>query len=419
MLKRILIFSLPIIFLLSLIGCNKESFNEGIIISKEDIQSHIKSADMLYDLVSSKADADVIKAYDTTKELYRLQNDISYKDNYIYKNALTLEESSAIISCHGLIQGELNYNALNNFKTVLHNKENYTAENQVILYLAENYYKNTDFSEYTQIMKRSSNDAFLNESKQQFKNLPEDIRKELDKINNDSLFNIEISMWEKKDIKNIMPYLDMYMDFNHLISRNISLKEEIDKLSMELLDPNSSNYGNVSYMIKKTAEILDSYKLDIEEYDGFKNLAIDIITLGIDERITKSFDIGKTVGKIVKGEFDLGDYAQEQISSKLSPAIKAPFYIAGSIGNFLNNHFTNEELAAQFSIAYIFGNDINTSNIIDVTDIVEADVTDIHKINLIDNIGNALNTELNGTIGIATNEQVQDLFKLVNELKGL
>ena len=138
-------------------------------------------------------------------------------------------------------------------------------------------------------------------------------------------------MWEKKDIKNIMPYLDMYMDFNHLISRNISLKEEIDKLSMELLNPNSSNYGNVSYMIKKTAEILDSYKLDIEEYDGFKNLAINIITLGIDERITKSFDIGKTVGKIVKGEFDLGDYAQEQISSKLSPAIKAPFYIAGSI----------------------------------------------------------------------------------------
>ena len=56
---------------------------------------------------------------------------------------------------------------------------------------------------------------------------------------------------------------------------------------------------------------------------------------------------------------------------------------------------------------------------IDVTDIVEADVTDIHKINLIDNIGNAYNTELNGTIGIATNEQVQDLFKLVNELKGL
>ena len=37
---------------------------------------------MLYDLVSSKADADVIKAYDTTKELYRLQHDISYKDNY-------------------------------------------------------------------------------------------------------------------------------------------------------------------------------------------------------------------------------------------------------------------------------------------------------------------------------------------------
>ena len=226
-------------------------------------------------------------------------------------------------------------------------------------------------------------------------------------------------MWEKKDIKNIMPYLDMYMDFNNLISRNISLKGDMDKLSMELLDPNSSNYGNVSYMIKKTAEILDSYKLDIEEYDGFENLLIDIITLGIDENITKSFDIGKTAGEIVKGEFDLGDYAQEQVFSKLSHAIKVPFYIAGSIGNFLNNHFTNEELAAQFSMAYIFGNDINTSDVIDITDIVEADVTDIHKINLIDNIGNSLNTELNGTIGIATDEQLQDLFKLVNELKGL
>lgn len=70
-------------------------------------------------------------------------------------------------------------------------------------------------------------------------------------------------------------------------------------------------------------------------------------------------------------------------------------------------------------MAYIFGNDINTSDVIDITDIVEADVTDIHKINLIDNIGNSLNTELNGTIGIATDEQLQDLFKLVNELKGL
>lgn len=421
MLKKIFSLFLSLTMILSFVGCtNKDdAFKNDFTIPSGNEDAYLLTSKMMLSSINfSNLNSDILDSYSTISDMYAMQNVPGYFNNYNYKYILSDNSSLAITWGHSLVMDLCMSRNLSLFKKITNAKTSLSKEELLCLFFTENFYKNIDFDEYRTMLKNSSNQAYALDS-YDLKNAAE-TEKELDDIEANSLFNIPLQSWDKNSLKLISEYESIYKDIFDLNIKNLEIKNQMDELKKDILDPNSSNYCNIDYFLDETYSILSNYsKLIEKDSQGFESIFTSLISRYIPDYINDGKAAADMVSDIIKGDFDVTNLVKDGIYDAMPLPLSTLIRVSNGLVGLLNDNVTNKRLATQFALSYMFSEEEIFTSPIDIQDLIYLEnkvEPNTPKDKFLNDLANRFTTSLDGNMANASEEVVSEILNLSNIL---
>lgn len=421
MLKKIFSLFLSLTMILSFVGCtNKDdAFKNDFTIPSGNEDAYLLTSKMMLSSINfSNLNSDILDSYSTISDMYAMQNVPGYFNNYNYKYILSDNSSLAITWGHSLVMDLCMSRNLSLFKEITNAKTSLSKEELLCLFFTENFYKNIDFDEYRTMLKNSSNQAYALDS-YDLKNAAE-TEKELDDIEANSLFNIPLQSWDKNSLKLISEYESIYKDIFDLNIKNLEIKNQMDELKKDILDPNSSNYCNIDYFLDETYSILSNYsKLIEKDSQGFESIFTSLISRYIPDYINDGKAAADMVSDIIKGDFDVTNLVKDGIYDAMPLPLSTLIRVSNGLVGLLNDNVTNKRLATQFALSYMFSEEEIFTSPIDIQDLIYLEnkvEPNTPKDKFLNDLANRFTTSLDGNMANASEEVVSEILNLSNIL---
>lgn len=421
MLKKIFSLFLSLSMILSFVGCtNKDDAfkNDFTIPSGNEDAYLITSKMMLSSIDFADLNPDILDSYSTISDMYAMQNVPSYFNNHNYKYILSDTSSLAINWGNSLVMDLRMARNLSLFKGITNNKSSLSKEELLCLFFAENFYRNIDFDEYRLMLKNSANQSYVIDNLD-IQNATNN-KKELDDIESNSLFNIQIQSWDKNSLKLLSDYESMYKDIFQLNIKNLEIKNQMDALKKDILDPISSNYCNIDYFLDETYNILSNYsKLIEKDSQGFKSIFTSLISRYIPDYINNGKGAVDIVSDIIKGDFDVTTLVKDGIYDAMPLPLSTLIRVSNGLVGLLNDNVTNKRLATQFALSYMFSEEENFTTPIDIQDLIYLEnkvEPNTPKDKFLNDLANHFTTSLDGNMANASDEVISEILNLSNIL---
>lgn len=421
MLKKIFSLFLSLTMILSFVGCtNKDdAFKNDFTIPSGNEDAYLLTSKMMLSSINfSNLNSDILDSYSTISDMYAMQNVPGYFNNYNYKYILSDNSSLAITWGHSLVMDLCMSGNLSLFKEITNAKTSLSKEELLCLFFTENFYKNIDFDEYRTMLKNSSNQAYALDS-YDLKNAAE-TEKELGDIEANSLFNIPLQSWDKNSLKLISEYESIYKDIFDLNIKNLEIKNQMDELKKDILDPNSSNYCNIDYFLDETYSILSNYsKLIEKDSQGFESIFTSLISRYIPDYINDGKAAADMVSDIIKGDFDVTNLVKDGIYDAMPLPLSTLIRVSNGLVGLLNDNVTNKRLATQFALSYMFSEEEIFTSPIDIQDLIYLEnkvEPNTPKDKFLNDLANRFTTSLDGNMANASEEVVSEILNLSNIL---